>query len=218
MSPGFTPRPSLSDAHAGRRVPDHARVAGVHAPAFVERRGRPTACATSRQVSPGFTPRPSLSAVEVGRDEPGVHQVSPGFTPRPSLSVPVRAGSGGVESRVAGVHAPAFVERSRDTAGCPGTTVRVAGVHAPAFVERSPPPATAPTPAAVSPGFTPRPSLSGRPHRPRRAGGPGVSPGFTPRPSLSAPAGLGSLGESVACRRGSRPGVKGNRKLHTTGN
>ena len=62
VSPGFTPRPSLSDLVA--EVVDVALV----------------------QVSPGFTPRPSLSALAALVDGPPEF-VSPGFTPRPSLSV-----------------------------------------------------------------------------------------------------------------------------------
>ena len=38
------------------------RVAGVHAPAFVERRSSGPIRAAGR-VSPGFTPRPSLSVL-----------------------------------------------------------------------------------------------------------------------------------------------------------
>ena len=67
VSPGFTPRPSLS--------------------ALSTRWKKST---LPRGVSPGFTPRPSLS----GPRAPG-HRlrqvVSPGFTPRPSLSGPVDA-------------------------------------------------------------------------------------------------------------------------------
>ena len=110
-------------------------------------------------MSPGFMPRPSLS--DPGhRRGPSMAAVSPGFMPRPSLS-DRRGGCGGVRvDCVAGVHAPAFVER---------------GWLAPAR----------PVPK-VSPGFMPRPSLSG-PEAPRRGEGQSdVSPGFMPRPSLSA--------------------------------
>ena len=67
VSPGYAPRPSLSEA--GRSVSRYAcpisSVAGVCAPAFVERRARQTieVRATARLVSPGYAPRPSLSAV-----------------------------------------------------------------------------------------------------------------------------------------------------------
>ena len=61
VSPGFTPRPSLSDA----AVAEEQDLAGI--------------------VSPGFTPRPSLSGVLPGGRRL-VDEVSPGFTPRPSLS------------------------------------------------------------------------------------------------------------------------------------
>ena len=136
VSPGFTPRPSLSGARVGTDGSDAGgRVAGVHAPAFVER-GRSVILLARRrlQVSPGFTPRPSLSgAVRAGRGagvrvSPGFtprpslsgrerdsagqgHRVSPGFTPRPSLSEPERCGAHDWRASVAGVHAPAFVER-----------------------------------------------------------------------------------------------------------
>ena len=63
------------------------------------------------EVSPGFTPRPSLSAPRVEGDK-GVQAVSPGFTPRPSLSAADGAHVGLPPESVAGVHAPAFVERA----------------------------------------------------------------------------------------------------------
>ena len=92
VSPGFTPRPSLSAARAERAE-------------------------EAAEVSPGFTPRPSLSVAE-DLDRAQVVRVSPGFTPRPSLSDGGR-GRTGVERRagVAGVHAPAFVERRRRRGG-----------------------------------------------------------------------------------------------------
>ena len=37
VSPGFTPRPSLSGVVQPDGATDNERVAGVHAPAFVER-------------------------------------------------------------------------------------------------------------------------------------------------------------------------------------
>ena len=112
VSPGLMPRPSLS-VHARAGLADDALVsAGVDAPAFVERRLARRTRAPAGCVSPGLMPRPSLSDRD-GRvhadDRAGV---SPGLMPRPSLSdhrirevVPARA-------RVAGVDAPAFVERS----------------------------------------------------------------------------------------------------------
>ena len=64
VSPGFTPRPSLSAVAADRAV-NHAgeRVAGVHAPAFVERPNWRRVVGGDVRVSPGFTPRPSLSGL-----------------------------------------------------------------------------------------------------------------------------------------------------------
>ena len=85
-------------------------------------------------------------------------------------------------SRVAGVRAPAFVERGRPSS-CSARRPRVAGVRAPAFVERGNPPC-APPAVRVSPGFAPRPSLSAAGRRAVRLVG-RVSPGFAPRPSLS---------------------------------
>ena len=158
------------------------RVAGVHAPAFVER-GACAMEAVSWLGSPGFTPRPSLSAAAAFRhrsppsgspgftprpslSDPGTNQYppaskgSPGFTPRPSLSAyRRRAEPRPPHPGVAGVHAPAFVERV--IAGVRNLHAGwVAGVHAPAFVERwncHPPASEMPI---GSPGFTPRPSLS----------------------------------------------------------
>ena len=83
VSPGSTPRPSLSD-YADHHRPRTPRVAGVYAPAFVERRWWPVS--KSAKVSPGSTPRPSLSD---GYDRAANRRhptVSPGSTPRPSLS------------------------------------------------------------------------------------------------------------------------------------
>ena len=135
VSPGFTPRPSLSEVRLGRVRARHAGVAGVHAPAFVERIPPDWAGSGLDRVSPGFTPRPSLSAGRRGFESGGVH-VSPGFTPRPSLSEEAARAMVEAAWGVAGVHAPAFVERGptarRLSYGC-----GVAGVHAPAFVERA---------------------------------------------------------------------------------
>ena len=86
------------------------------------------------QVSPGFRPRPSLSVEDVAahgaRD-----RVSPGFRPRPSLSADGRNDDRGAREGVAGVQAPAFVERGRSAMRSSPTR-------------------------QVSPGFRPRPSLS----------------------------------------------------------
>ena len=86
VSPGFMPRPSLSV-----RFNDLSRlvtkgVAGVYAPAFVERVTMSLAYHLPARVSPGFMPRPSLSAGLSIRNIAYFH-VSPGFMPRPSLSV-----------------------------------------------------------------------------------------------------------------------------------
>ena len=258
MSPGFTPRPSLSglSSYAGRT--GHPCVAGVHAPAFVERAPPFLTLNRPPRVSPGFTPRPSLSARRLlgdrrqisARVSPGFtprpslsgrrrrplvgpgRRVSPGFTPRPSLSVQRRLQlrsdrpvSPGFTPRpslsagellppdalrapgVAGVHAPAFVERPIWWARGMAPGGSVAGVHAPAFVERGTAALIVSPWLEVSPGFTPRPSLSDR----RGAGGglrvPGVAgvhaPAFVERCTRARAA-----GPRRACRRGSRPGLR----------
>ena len=165
-------------------------------------------------VSPGFTSRPSLS-VDARRPpsslrvspvpafveragcpdaERGRH-VSPGFTSRPSLSV-----SGDQDRRcvssVAGIHVPAFVERSDPSAVHVQCRERPALSVESALMRR------------VSPGFTSRPSLSVRRSSARRVACRGihvgveplavcrsmttVSPGFTSRPSLSDGARVGA--------------------------
>ena len=90
-----------------------------------------------------------------------------------------------------------------DLRGC------VAGVRAPAFVERSNNSARASTRPTVSPGFAPRPSLSGnqaitsgRQHMVRVAGV--RAPAFVER-SLPRP---GRRDRTRRCRRGSRPGLR----------
>ena len=88
-------------------------------------------------MSPGLRPRPSLSAKGTDASEIWAEVVSPGLRPRPSLSElsmyqPDREALG-----VAGVTAPAFVERRPTRCGVSGRLSGVAGVTAPAFVERS---------------------------------------------------------------------------------
>ena len=78
--------------------------------------------------------RPSLS-VRRARQGFWGGSVSPGSRPRPSLSELARVGGEVLLVSVAGVSAPAFVERGEGRGGvqdCSG----VAGVSAPAFVER----------------------------------------------------------------------------------
>ena len=69
----------------------------------------------------------------------------------------------GMASGVAGVQAPAFVERPIDD-DRPIHVTRVAGVQAPAFVERPMQIRLLVPVQEVSPGFRPRPSLSVDPH------------------------------------------------------
>ena len=106
--------------------------------------------------------------------------VSPGSRPRPSLS---GEPEGRVEDRlagVAGVSAPAFVERTK-TITRQSTTGSVAGVSAPAFVERGIGSEVYASVCAVSPGSRPRPSLSGHGGQPVSHEGTGVA-------GVSAPA------------------------------
>ena len=89
VSPGFTPRPWLSDdRRASLRLDSiFPCVAGVYAPALVERIQRVEPGTGHRNVSPGFTPRPWLSDDRRQRLLAEDQEVSPGFTPRPWLSV-----------------------------------------------------------------------------------------------------------------------------------
>ena len=85
MSPGLTLRPSLSGA-LQLVVPETVQgVAGVDAPAFVERTEPYSWFQSDTAVSPGLTLRPSLSA-ETRRTRGRPVEVSPGLTLRPSLS------------------------------------------------------------------------------------------------------------------------------------
>ena len=186
VSPEFMLRPSLSDtAVRVGSLPFLGRVAGVYAPAFVERSPpswSPTTCLrvagvyapafvergmgtmtrrNSLLVSPEFMLRPSLSAPAPMVRHREAQGVSPEFMLRPSLSEDAsKGGSPTFQTCVAGVYAPAFVERTcRTAAPRRGWSVspefmlrpslsgpakehvdrdryRVAGVYAPAFVER----------------------------------------------------------------------------------
>ena len=84
---GFRLRPSLSASHPDRAERDS-------------------------DVSPGFRLLPSLS-VEVRRRNCGRGRVSPGFRLRPSLSAADDDHAASLGVGVAGVQAPAFVERPR---------------------------------------------------------------------------------------------------------
>ena len=111
VSPGFRLRPSLSVV----------RIVAIEIPPL---------------VSPGFRLRPSLSAPASAEKE-GPQPVSPGFRLRPSLSDQIPGLAVRRQARVAGVSAPAFVERRSARQNCSSSIARVAGVSAPAFVERS---------------------------------------------------------------------------------
>ena len=137
VSPGFTPRPWLSAGTGRCAVFGRESVAGVHAPALVERAGALLHAHGCRHgVSPGFTPRPWLSVAADAGGGVADGAVSPGFTPRPWLSGSELAGASGDPHGVAGVHAPALVERGGGRTGG-GRGPSVAGVHAPALVERA---------------------------------------------------------------------------------
>ena len=167
MSPGFTPRPSLSAVGYGSGGLPLGCVAGVHAPAFVERRWSRTASTkTSTSVAgvhaPAFVERPTEKGFDLARELPasvaGVH--APAFVERwRTADVSAILGrrvlpSTKTSTSVAGVHAPAFVEREKGLA-----RLRVAGVHAPSLSDPDRRRLGHPRPR-VSPGFTPRPSLS----------------------------------------------------------
>ena len=92
VSPGLMPRPSLSARHERPSPAALARVAGVDAPAFVERIGGAVTSMCGRVVSPGLMPRPSLSVFTPLAQGRSLDRVSPGLMPRPSLSAG-RAGS-----------------------------------------------------------------------------------------------------------------------------
>ena len=108
----------------------------MEAPAFVERRVSGKCSALGARVSPGWKPRPSLSA-ERRADAFNHAGVSPGWKPRPSLSGPTKGQVSGRAACVAGVEAPAFVERCHKLFKMLPGSRRVAGVEAPAFVERT---------------------------------------------------------------------------------
>ena len=89
VSPGLMPRPSLSGSPDAYSTPCVPGVAGVDAPAFVER-----ACAASS----GNTPSASVAGVD-----------APAFVERRTS-----CGTGmSQKAGVAGVDAPAFVERTQ---------------------------------------------------------------------------------------------------------
>ena len=111
VSLGFMPRPLLSEVRTTPKQTAARRVAGVYAPAFVERGQHGYQVVPCGGVSLGFMPRPLLSDEDKG--------------------IMLR-----VFGSVAGVYAPAFVERSAPLIGMAQGRYRVAGVYAPAFVER----------------------------------------------------------------------------------
>ena len=123
-----------------RTSPRDTAVAGVSAPAFVERRRRGSATrSTAGNLSPGFRPRPSLSesqdGLAVAQELPAVAGVSaPAFVERQGIA----RSKGPSDTAVAGVSAPAFVERASRSRPPRGAPRRLSpGFRAPAFVERA---------------------------------------------------------------------------------
>ncbi len=183
VSPGSTPRPSLSERERPYLPGVGGGVAGVYAPAFVERRPQSADLVCLQSVA-------------------GVY--APAFVERREPLLPPAPDRRGV----AGVYAPAFVER-REPLLPPAPDRRgVAGVYAPAFVERICPACEAPIKKGVPPGSTPRPSLSGDvpaadtvAPKLRVAGV--YAPAFVER-DYARPSGPAIL----RCRRGLRPGLR----------
>ena len=121
LSPESMLRPSLSVFLPVLGLGSGASVAGVYAPAFVERNTLAAARRRAGALSPESMLRPSLSE----RHIPAVlalGRLSPESMLRPSLSEQAETGRSGRPRSVAGVYAPAFVERwdiaSRTRAGC----------------------------------------------------------------------------------------------------
>ena len=117
VSPGSRPRPSLSDVRRLVFLGQRQRVAGVSAPAFVERRHRIARRVRSGCVAgvsaPAFVER--VTRAQVRPHSPGVAGVSaPAFVERSCPASPVV-----FARRVAGVSAPAFVERTLESAFSP---------------------------------------------------------------------------------------------------
>ena len=164
-------RPSLSDRRElGARRNGGRSVAGVYAPAFVERRRtRADPLGSTWAVSPEFMLRPSLSVLRCGRRAGAGLDVSPEFMLRPSLS----AGSTG---------------RAH-----PGYRVSPEFMLRPSLSALTSYPAM-PAAYRVSPEFMLRPSLSGVALTADQHHTGQVSPEFMLRPSLS-----GSI-RQVRCR------------------
>ena len=134
-------------------------------------------------MSPGFMPRPSLSD-NLGKQLPLNEECVAGVY-APAFVERITSGMIGILfiAGVAGVYAPAFVERLLDWRSFDKVIESVAGVYAPAFVERR--------------GLY-RHMVSN--HR--------VSPGFMPRPSLSGQVAVLQRLNDAGCRRGLCPGLR----------
>ena len=212
VSPEFVLWPSLSDPHVRQRPEQHPCVAGVCAPAFVERSpaqsGAVAYAGVAGVCAPAFVER---CVQDAGHPFPlaGVAGVcAPAFVERSEARRSLRF----PRACVAGVCALAFVERCRRSQTRRSRRSGVAGVCAPAFVERTCVHRRRLQHLRVSPEFVLRPSLSEclgrrrRQHRHRGVAGvcaPAfverlsirtasitrrrVSPEFVLRPSLSVP-------------------------------
>ena len=206
-APAFVERLRRS---ATRREVTDRRVAGVYAPAFVERcHRRASRTSVKGQVSPEFMLRPSLSDLMLHRrldPDPGVAGV---YAPAFVERDARWLWRGSRRSGVAGVYAPAFVERGRAARPRPASR-RVAGVYAPAFVERRRmPPSSERRVLAVSPEFMLRPSLSGAHRNKPDHLADKVSPEFMLRPSLSVQGLTGKdATETTKCRRSLCSGLR----------
>ena len=199
-------RPSLSEVRVARDQLRQATVAGVYAPAFVERTGKDMIWLRDKALSPESMLRPSLSEVPAVALS-GVAVLSPESMLRPSLSGvagPLKFGFFGLSPesmlrpslsvRLFALRYPARILSPESMlrpslSGASGWWCRtpcsaVAGVYAPAFVERSTRRWSCRRGWALSPESMLRPSLS--------AAGPGgaarrmnLSPESMLRPSLS---------------------------------
>ena len=205
VSPEFRLRPLLSGYDCACESAIACCVAGVQAPAFVERRRRPGS-EQGAGVSPEFRLRPLLSAA-LQRGPLRRRDVSPEFRLRPLLSAHVGDRGAVVRGRVAGVQAPAFVERT----SAPRTASSSARVS-PEFRLRPLLSGIGPVPAGlpgrpVSPEFRLRPLLSGLLPDAAQRRGRGVSPEFRLRPLLSARRVESDLDRAGVCRRSSGSGL-----------
>ena len=136
VSPGFTPRPSLSEGFRGAFRGGQGCVAGVHTSAFVERSRSVDRYGAVRSSVAGVHTSAFVERASAGGRSATRSSVSPGFTPRPSLSVPTHHRVGTTREV-----SPGFTPRPSLSVGTLDDHLpdapRVAGVHTSAFVERA---------------------------------------------------------------------------------